>query len=108
MGNGVAKTVEWELGFHLDEVIAGLEKLLTNTGYQITREKTDAREQFLARLSQPGSYLWLEVRPLPARRLSPVISFPRTLLSIRFTGATSAEEGDFMRRLTMAFLRVGG
>lgn len=108
MGNRVEKTVEWELGFHLDEVIAGLEKLLTEAGYRIKREKTDAREQVFAPLSQPGSYLLLEVCPLPARRLSAVIFLPRTLLSVRFTGATSEEEGDFMRRLTMAFLRVGG
>lgn len=108
MGDVIEKTVKWELGFNLNEVIAGLEKLLTDAGYRIKREKTEAGEQFLALLSQPGSYLLLEVCSLPARRLSPVIFLPRTLLSIRFTGATSEEEGDFMRRLTLAFLRVGG
>lgn len=108
MGQTVEKRVEWELGFSLDEVVAGLGKLLTKAGYRIKREKTEAREQFLAPLLPSGSYLLLEVSPLPARRLGPVISLPRTLLSIHFTKATPEEEADFMKRLTMAFLRVGG
>ncbi len=102
------KTVEWDLGFGLEDVVAGLEKLFANTDYRIKREKDEAAERFSVPLSQAGSSLLLDVRPLPDRELGPAILFPRTLLSIHFTKATPEEEANFMKRLTMAFLRVGG
>jgi len=102
------KTVEWDLGFALDDVVAGLEKLFAHTDYRVKREKQDAAECFSLPLSQAGSCLLLEARPLPVRRLGPAIVSPRTLLSVHFTKATPEEEADFMKRLTLAFLRVGG
>ncbi len=102
------KTVEWDLGFGLDDVVAGLEKLFAHADYRVKRDKNHKAERFSLTLSQAGSCLLLDARPLSARRLGPAIFSPRTLLSIHFTKATPEEEADFMKRLTMAFLRVGG
>jgi hypothetical protein len=102
------KTVEWDLGFALGDVVAGLEKLFAHTDYRVKREKPDAAERFSVPLSQAGSCLLLDVCPLPNRQLGPAIISPRTLLSVHFTKATPEEEADFMKRLTLAFLRVGG
>jgi hypothetical protein len=102
------KTVEWDLGFGLDDAVTGLEKLFASVGYGSKRARDNAAERFSMPLSQAGSCLLVEVRPLPARQLGPAIFSPRTLLAIHFTKATPEEEADFMKRLTLAFLRVGG
>ena len=102
------KTIEWNLGFARDEVIGGLEKLLTQGGYEYTRTEIDAEVHFQATVS-PGS-IALKVQPLLAST-SPFnvhIFFHRTLLLMAFTDVKTQEEESFMRRLTLTFLRAGG
>jgi hypothetical protein len=104
----IEKTIEWNLGFARDEVIAGLEKLLTETGYVYTRADTDTEIRFQAILAQ--GLLELTVRALLSQRspFNPPIFFHRTLLVMTFTGVSTQEEETFLRRLTLTFLRVGG
>ncbi|MBI3303718.1 MAG: hypothetical protein HYZ72_16760 [Deltaproteobacteria bacterium] len=102
------KTIEWNLGFARDEVIAGLEKLLTQAGYTYTRAETDAEDRFQVTL--PQGTVALVVRPLPSRRspFGPQIVFHRTLLVMTYTGVSAQEEETFLHRLTLTFLRAGG
>ncbi len=60
-----ASTIEWNLAFARDEVVAGLEKLLAQAGYVYTRTDADAETRFQAARSQ-GS-LVMVVRPLPVQ-----------------------------------------
>jgi hypothetical protein len=108
MSEQTHKTVEWNLGFAHDEVVAGLEKLLTQGGYLYTRTTIDEAVQFQATL--PSGALRLVARALPSHH-SPFnlhIFFHRTLLVMTFTGVRTEDEEVFMRRLTLTFLRAGG
>ena len=102
------KTIEWNLGFAQDEVLAGLEKLLTTAGYAYTRVATDGEVRFQVTLA-PGT-LGLTVRPLLSQcsPFSPHLSFPRTLLVMTYIGVSAQDEETFLHRLTLAFLRAGG
>jgi hypothetical protein len=102
------KTIEWNLGFTPDEVIVGLEKLLTEAGYAYTRVEPDAEVRFQVTLAQ--GTLGLTVRPLLGQRspFSPQLILHRTLLVMTWNGVSAEEEAVFLRRLTLAFLRVGG
>ena len=102
------KTVEWNLAFARDEVVAGVEKLFTQAGYVYTRTDTDAETRFQVRLSQAS--LAMTVRPLSSQRSPfnlPVV-LHRTLLTVTYTGLSAQEEESLRHRLTLAFLRVGG
>lgn len=102
------KTIEWNLGFAQDEVVAGLEKLLTQGEYTYTRAETDTEAQFQVTLFS-GS-LRLVVRQLPSRHspFNPQVFFHRTLLVMTFAGISIQEEEAFLHRLTLTFLRAGG
>lgn len=102
------KTVQWNLGFPPDEVIAGLEKLLAGVSAVYTREERDA--EVGVRIPLASGSLTLTVRPL-LTSVSPFNfqgSSRRTLLLMTFSGVDTQEEETFLRRLTLAFLRVGG
>ncbi|MGE0822301.1 MAG: hypothetical protein AB7G75_05440 [Candidatus Binatia bacterium] len=102
------KTVEWNLGFAHDEVVAGLEKLLAQAAYLYTHATINDTVQFQATL--PSGTLRLIARALPARQspFSSPIFFHRTLVTMTFTGVSTEDENAFMRRLTLTFLRAGG
>ncbi|TMA58477.1 MAG: hypothetical protein E6J80_04940 [Deltaproteobacteria bacterium] len=61
------KTIEWNLGFARDEVLAGLEKLLTTAGYAYTRVATDGEVRFQVTLAQGplGVTARLSLSPVP-------------------------------------------
>jgi len=102
------KTLEWNLGFARDEVVAGVEKLLAQSESVHYRTDTEAETRFHAAFSQ--GMLDIAVRPLTSYR-SPFniqATLPRTLLIVCSTGLTPAEEATLRYRLTLAFLRVGG
>lgn len=104
----VEKTIEWNLGFARDEVIIGLEKLFAQSALTFTRVESEAEVCFHVSLSS-GS-LRLTVQPLLSSH-GPfnLQNFSRrTLLQITFVGISAQEEETFLRRLTLAFLRVGG
>lgn len=101
-------TIEWNLAFAREEVVAGLEKLLAQAGYVYTRTDADVETRFQAARSQ-GS-LAIVVRPLLSRS-SPFnlqVVLHRTLLVATCTGLSAEEEEAFRYRLTLTFLRVGG
>lgn len=102
------KTIEWNLGFARDEVLAGLEKLFGTAGYSYTQTETGAEVYFLVTLA-PGT-IGLTVRPLPSQRspFGPHLVFHRTLLAMTYTGVSAEEEKIFLHRLMLAFLRAGG
>ncbi len=96
------------MGFAADEVVAGLEQVLTTAGYSYTRLGAAPDTHFQVTLTQ--GTLRLVVRPLPPRPnpLSPQHPFPRALLRMTFAGVATQEQEAVVRRLTLAFLRVGG
>jgi hypothetical protein len=102
------KTIEWNLAFARDEVVAGLEKLLTRAGCTYTRTETDAETHFQATLC--GGSLQAVVRPLASHHgpFNLQVVLHRTLLVITYTGLTTQEEEALRRSLTLTFLRVGG
>ncbi len=102
------KTIEWNLGFAYDEVIAGLEKLLSEGTYAHTRTETAAEAHFQVMLAQ-GTFR-LKVQPLPSHQSPfnlPVV-FQRTLLVMTFNEVSRQDEETFLHRLTLRFLRAGG
>ncbi|HEV8718594.1 MAG TPA: hypothetical protein VGX03_37975 [Candidatus Binatia bacterium] len=101
-------TIEWNLAFARDEVVTGLEKLLSQLGYTYTRTDGDAETRFQATLSQ--GVLDIVVQPLVSHR-SPFklqVVRQRTLLTATCTGLSAQEEERFRQALTLTFLRVGG
>jgi hypothetical protein len=102
------KTVEWNLGFAYDEVIAGLEKLLSEGEYAHTRAETAAETHFQVTLAQ--GTLGLKVQPLPSHQspFNPYVSFHRTLVVMTFSEVGRQDEETFLHRLTLRFLRAGG
>jgi hypothetical protein len=102
------KTVEWNLGFAYDEVVVGLEKLLSQGGYTYTRSDTDTEAHFHVAL-MPGT-LSLIAKPLLSHRspFNSQIILHRTLLTITCVGVAAHDEESFFRRLTLTFLRAGG
>lgn len=101
-------TIEWDLAFARDEVVARLEKLLAQLGYAYTRSDTDDETRFQATCSQ--RVLDIVVRPLTPHR-SPFnlqVVLHRTLLIATCTGLSAGEEETLRRGLTLTFLRVGG
>ncbi len=102
------KRVEWDLGFSREEVLAGLERLLSREGYKFQRERVGEEERFFLPFAPNGPFLELCLRSLPPRRLGPVASMPHTLLAMRFVGMPSGVEERFLYQLTLAFLRTGG
>ena len=101
-------TVEWELGFAGEEVVRGVENLCLLADYRFRRERSADEGRFHIPIGGGGGCVVLEVCPLAPRSLSAAISFPRTRLRIRFHDAEGEARTAFMRRLTLAFLRVGG
>jgi hypothetical protein len=100
--------LEWNLAFAQEEVIAGLEKLLTRAGHSYTRTDTEGETRFQATL--PQGVLHIIVQPLSSHRSPfnlPVV-LHRTLLIATGIGLSPEEEKAFRHALTLAFLRVGG
>lgn len=102
------KTIEWNLGFAHEEVVVGLEKMLTKAGYAYSR--TDASPAVHFQITLPQGTCELHARPLLSHRspFSPQIILHRTLLVITCTGVSAQDEQALLHRLTLAFLRVGG
>ncbi|MCS6925653.1 MAG: hypothetical protein NZ578_07105 [Candidatus Binatia bacterium] len=97
------KTIEWNLGFPVEEVLAGLDKLLAGT--VSVREEREGTVWF--HLPLASGVLTLTVQPLHPSG-GPFQLQTRTLLRMTFSGVAPQAEAQFVRRLTLAFLRVGG
>lgn len=50
----------------------------------------------------------ISIEPLPPRRLSGLLSLPRTQVTISFRGYGAEEEADFLQRFDRVFQRAGG
>ncbi len=105
---GTHKLIEWNLGFGYADVIERLAKMLNKIGSTYTQEITDSKAVFHARL--PCGRLELSARPASVPKSSALLQAVRhrTLLGITFIEVSPEDEKDFMQRLTIAFLRVGG
>lgn len=102
------QTIEWNLAFAVDEVLAGVEKLLTKLGYASVR--TQGADETSVRAQPPQGALLFSIRPLTSYR-SPFniqVTLHRTLLVVTFSEFSAAMEEALRRNLTLAFLRVGG
>ncbi|MBI3248341.1 MAG: hypothetical protein HYZ50_17695 [Deltaproteobacteria bacterium] len=102
------KMIEWNLAFSIDEVMAGVEKMLGKLGYAFTCTQNDD-ERFFRATPLEGS-LTLTAHPLAAHR-SPFnlpVTLHRTLLTVVYAGFSVENEASLKRQLTFAFLRVGG
>jgi hypothetical protein len=102
------KSIEWNLGFAYADVVERLAKMLDKIGSTYTHEITDSAAVFHASLSH--GRLELSARPASMPKSSALLQAVRhrTLLSITFTEVSPEDKKDFMQRLTIAFLRVGG
>ena len=102
------KSIEWNLGFAYRDVIERLAKMLGKIGSTYTQETTDSEAVFHASLSH--GRLELSARPASVPNSSALLQAVRhrTLLEITFMEVSPEDEKDFMQRLTIAFLRVGG
>ena len=102
------KTIEWNLAFAADEVVAGVEKLLSKMGYAFSHTQT-AEETYFHTTPPQGALSFL-VRPLASHR-SPFniqVTLHRTLLIATYSDFSSHMEEVLQRSMTLAFLRVGG
>ena len=102
------KSIEWNLGFAYADVVERLAKMLDKIGSTYTQETTDSEAIFHASLSY--GRLELSARPASVPKSSALLQAVRhrTLLGITFMEVSLEDEKDFMQRLTIAFLRVGG
>lgn len=102
------KTIEWNLAFAADEVVAGVEKMLAKLGYAFSR--TEKAEETCFSAKPPQGTLVFLVRPLASHR-SPFniqVTLHRTLLITTYSEFSPSMEETLQRSLTLAFLRVGG
>jgi hypothetical protein len=100
--------LEWNLAFARNEVVLGLEKLLSQLGYAYIRTETEDETRFRATLAQGA--LDIVVQPLVSHH-SPFnlqVVLHRSLLAATCSGLSPKEEESFRHGLTLAFLRVGG
>jgi hypothetical protein len=102
------KSIEWNLGFAYTDVVERLAKMLTAMGSTYTQETTDSGAVFHASLSH--GRLELRARPASMPKSSALLQAVRhrTLLGMTFIEVSPEDEKNFMQRLTIAFLRVGG
>ena len=102
------KSIEWNLGFAYADVVERLAKMLDKIGSMYTQETTASEAVFHASLSH--GRLELRARPASVPKSSALLQAVRhrTLLGITFMEVSPEDEKDFMQRLTIAFLRVGG
>ena len=102
------KSIEWNLGFAYVEVVERLAKMLDDIGSTYTQATTDSGAMFHASL--PHGRLELSACPASVPKSSALLQAVRhrTLLGLTFIEVSPEDEKDFMQRLTIAFLRVGG
>ncbi len=102
------KTIEWNLAFAVDEVVAGVEKLCTKLGYSFSCMRTE--EAAIFRATPPQGALTCTIRPLASHH-SPFniqVTLSRTLLLLSYVGLSPHQEEALKQQLTLTFLRVGG
>ncbi len=102
------QTIEWNLAFAVDEVAAGVEKLLAKLN--MTFARVEAGEEVRFRAHPEAGSLTFTVRPLAAHK-SPFniqITLHRTLLVVVYAGFSPQAESALRQGLTLTFLRVGG
>jgi hypothetical protein len=102
------KSIEWNLGFAYADVVERLAKMLTDMGSPYTQATRDLGAVFQASLSH--GRLELSARPASGPKSSALLQAVRhrTFLGMTFIEVSPEDEKDFMQRLTLAFLRVGG
>lgn len=88
------------MGFTVDEVAAGIERLLKRLG----AESHPVREGEGVRFFAPGG-VTIEVGPMPEERIHHPVFFPRTLLILR---GEEDPVAALYERILHAFWRVGG
>lgn len=102
------KSIEWNLGFVYADVVERLAKMLDKIGSPYTQETTESETVWHASLSH--GRLELSARPASVPKRSALLQAVRhrTLLGMTFIEVSPKDEKDFMQRLTITFLRVGG
>jgi hypothetical protein len=93
-------TVELDMGFSLEEVASGIERLIAPAGAEWSRQALEPGVRFQAREGTT-----IDLAAMPEERIRHPIQLPRTLLVLR--GPRAAVE-SLHRRVLYAFLRVGG
>jgi len=93
-------TVELDMGFGLEEVAEGIERLIAPSGAEGSRQSLGSGLRFHALEG-----VTLDLAPMPEERIRHPIQLPRTLLVLR--GPRAAVEA-LHRRILHAFLRGGG
>jgi hypothetical protein len=93
-------TVELDMGFGLEEVAEGIERLIVPAGAGGSRQALGSGMRFRAREG-----VTVDLAPMPEERIRHPIQLPRTVLVLR--GPKAAVEA-LHRRVLHAFLRVGG
>ena len=88
------------MGFTVEEVTAGIGRLLTRLGADPAKIPSPNGVRFRA----PDD-VTIDVEPMPEERIQYPVLFPRTRLTLR--GDPTAVE-SLRRQILLAFLRVGG
>lgn len=102
------KTIEWNLAFARDEVVEGIQKLLTKLTYPFSC--SESPDGFILLATPPQGTLSFSIRPLLSQK-SPFniqVTLHRTLLTTTYSGFSAQMEEALQRNLTFTFLRVGG
>jgi hypothetical protein len=90
---------ELDMGFTVEEVTAGVGRLLTRLDAGAAKIPSPKGARFHA------PHVTIDVEPMPEERIKYPVLFPRTLLTLR--GDPIAVE-SLRRQILLAFLRVGG
>jgi hypothetical protein len=100
--NTTPARVELDMGFTVEEVASGVERVLTQSGYDGVKREP-AGEGW--RLSCTNDEIRVVIAPMPAEPISHPWMFPRTSLILECEpGALE----PLRRKILHAFLRVGG
>jgi hypothetical protein len=91
---------ELDMGFTVEEIAAGLERLLQRLGGDGTPQRIGNTLRF-----QAPDGPTVEVSPMPEERIRYPILFPRTLVVLRGEAAAVA---SLYEQILYAFWRVGG
>jgi hypothetical protein len=95
-----------DMAFEPAEVIAVLERLFDKRGIHWVRVSVESdRHQFTLTLND-GARVQVDIRPLPAERMTYVGVFPRTLLEVH--AGSQAHLRGLQRDIVLAFMRVTG
>jgi hypothetical protein len=103
---GAVDRFDLDMAFAPADVAAGLERLCHKRGIAWSCSSTVPEHYQLTLTLHDTAAVQIEIRPLPAHRMTYVGAFPRTLLEARAAAGVDLEA--LRRDIVLAFMRVTG